>query len=476
MEVNATTFWAALPDIMGAMVDSRWVAIDVEMSGISTGGHLTPPGSTLQEAYQSVKEAAETYQILQIGFTFCKYNEITSKYETKTIECPITPLFPPGPGHKALTHMLDRKFTTSALSYTFLSEHKLSVGKMLDSGTPYLSREEEIDLKRQIILIAGDSPIGISRLSRESLKFYSFYKFFIQREVQVQQFRFRHVFDALAGGDFASKIKPNMTPRTLRSRPIDPHNSHKSPGFGSTLNLSQAEELMKARAPIVVGHNIFHDLAFIYCTFFGRLPEDLEEYLSTIHKLFPRIIDTKYMFLRCRERQGQVATDRSLSELHCMFADRQFPCIQPIDNSFEGRYLHHAGYDSALTMMVFLKQTVYIKSCCPRPHDAPEQLDGSQETISRGTVFRETILDKQREWEKASQRGLARYTPLQPGQDTFLSGHLFSRPIPSPQSPRQRLEHYSVKESAIIPAWDDSFWREFGNKTRIGNAGIVEFK
>jgi poly(A)-specific ribonuclease len=75
MEVNSTTFWDMVPELMGALVDSRWVAIDVEMTGISATGRPIPPNSSTQEAYELVKQAAETYQILQLGFTFCKYTD-----------------------------------------------------------------------------------------------------------------------------------------------------------------------------------------------------------------------------------------------------------------------------------------------------------------------------------------------------------------------------------------------------------------
>lgn len=51
---------------------AQYVAIDIEMSGIASGyGHLTP----IPEAYAKVKEAAEEYQILQIGVTFIHYIE-----------------------------------------------------------------------------------------------------------------------------------------------------------------------------------------------------------------------------------------------------------------------------------------------------------------------------------------------------------------------------------------------------------------
>ncbi|KAI0448042.1 CAF1-domain-containing protein [Xylaria telfairii] len=532
MEVDSTKFWAALPAVMGALIDSRWVAIDVEMTGIATNSGSIPPDSTPQAAYQSIKEAAELYQILQIGFTFCKYNNIISEYETKTIEFPISPLFPPEEGARELTRTLDRKFTTSVLSYAFLRDHNLSLSKMLDSGVSYLSKDEELDVKRRDIQRFGNNRIDISRLHGPNMKTYTFYNNIIRHAVEsarsresicvqvpspnerplngyemkliyqmlqddfpflvargtaatgrfnvvwanptetVVQFRhgIRYVFDALTGEEFASKIKQNWIPAGTHSYRIDGNRS----GFGLCPNMGQAQSFLKARSPIIVGHNLFHDLAFIYRTFFGNLPETLDEFLATIHELFPRIIDTKYMSFRGEEHQGQAFRNMSLSQLYLMYEGKQFPFIRSTDGSIEaGRHSHHAGYDSALTMTVFLKQAVYIQSVWCQSRWVSERVYRRRAVAVTSHPRRESILDEQEEWEKASRGGLNRYTPLQP----YKAPDLLPRLGPAPQDLRpRRLENYSMKEATIMPPWGHAFWREFGNKTRIGNVGVMEFK
>ena len=46
---------------------------------------------------------------------------------------------------------------------------------------------------------------------------------------------------------------------------------------------------------ILVGHNLFLDLVYLYECFFGSLPERVEEFQATMGTLFPLIIDTKYL-------------------------------------------------------------------------------------------------------------------------------------------------------------------------------------
>lgn len=76
MEVDQQHFWPKLLPILTAISNASFVTVDVEMSGISTKSRYSPGGRfneigkpSLQEQYEETKEAAERYQILQIGLT-----------------------------------------------------------------------------------------------------------------------------------------------------------------------------------------------------------------------------------------------------------------------------------------------------------------------------------------------------------------------------------------------------------------------
>jgi CAF1 family ribonuclease len=78
MDVDYTHFWAQLVPILRSISQATFIAIDVEMSGIS----IRRPGvndrshsqskPTLQQQYEETREAAETYQVLQLGITCVK--------------------------------------------------------------------------------------------------------------------------------------------------------------------------------------------------------------------------------------------------------------------------------------------------------------------------------------------------------------------------------------------------------------------
>ncbi|KAI3974014.1 hypothetical protein MKX01_030590 [Papaver californicum] len=54
-------------------------------------------------------------------------------------------------------------------------------------------------------------------------------------------------------------------------------------------------DLLSSEQKLVVGHNSFLDIAHIYSKFIGPLPPTIDEYISSVHKVFPYIIDTKLL-------------------------------------------------------------------------------------------------------------------------------------------------------------------------------------
>lgn len=81
MEVTAGNFTALLPWILYQISCSKFVAIDLEFSGIAIApSSQAQKDQSLQERYTEVKAAAERYQILQIGLTICQEDITTGSY------------------------------------------------------------------------------------------------------------------------------------------------------------------------------------------------------------------------------------------------------------------------------------------------------------------------------------------------------------------------------------------------------------
>ena len=65
------------PHILQDISECTFVALDFEFSGIPN--YQGSRRQTLQERYAEVKEAARTYQILQVGLTIVKEDAVTDE-------------------------------------------------------------------------------------------------------------------------------------------------------------------------------------------------------------------------------------------------------------------------------------------------------------------------------------------------------------------------------------------------------------
>jgi poly(A)-specific ribonuclease len=57
--------------------------------------------------------------------------------------------------------------------------------------------------------------------------------------------------------------------------------------LNEAVGLRKVLDLLIENKSIVVGHNVFQDLVFVYSQFLGRLPETVEEFSNVISKTFP---------------------------------------------------------------------------------------------------------------------------------------------------------------------------------------------
>lgn len=70
MDVSSRQFSSELVKIIQLIADSHFVALDLEFSGICGRRARGSRGKVpLQQVYEDVKEAAEKYQVLQVGLT-----------------------------------------------------------------------------------------------------------------------------------------------------------------------------------------------------------------------------------------------------------------------------------------------------------------------------------------------------------------------------------------------------------------------
>lgn len=154
----------------------------------------------------------------------------------------------------------------------------------------------------------------------------------------------RFVIEAIAGGNFAKDLPAAWI--------LACQNSGKSQAPFKVNQLTarfvELEMRLQSKRPTLIGHNQLFDLCFIHNTFFGSLPDELDEFKDNMQHFFPQLVDTKYMVTRGTH---VMEADESLSELFDRLQEEQAMPLVCAANAKLGyrvgtQALHEAGYDS----------------------------------------------------------------------------------------------------------------------------------
>ncbi|KAI1384634.1 CAF1-domain-containing protein [Hypoxylon trugodes] len=535
MEVDRRNFFWLLPTMLSEAQKARFVAIDIEMSGIAFTQDRGGVRRSFQDSYTKIKEAAEEFQLLQIGFTFFHCDEKLSGYRTRTFNCHVSPLFPIAYFPNYLTRQLDRKFSVSARSYSFLRQHNFDFSHALDNGVYYLNREEQRAAKNICISTTNKQHIDPLTLDENYQNFYKHTRAAIEKFINLHpqpsgtptiiknpnggdltklQTRLIHqlvrdeyplcsaevvntgsltgcvsinlieraekpewelenleaaqklsglqiLLEALAGGSFAERVNRKWV-------------YHDNPGTGPIKELNkqfdfyQCEASLKESRPILIGHNIFQDLAFIYQTFFEPLPPGFGDFLTKVHGLFPRIADTKFMY---QSNNHITIRNQSLEGLHNYYAKIQHPIIVSWrEPGSSGAAAHNAGFDSEMTAILFLKQTRALLTAEGRMNNAPNgqiaKSEGEKKVISLLDVEEPEMLEALRGWNALFEDETDSKEPV-----------VTEKKVPAHKGDLSMVprERHPSGDLNIIPAWTDPFWRTYGNRTSIAGVGHVTF-
>lgn len=160
-----------------------------------------------------------------------------------------------------------------------------------------------------------------------------------------KQIGLRFIFEALSGGDL-SKLDPQWFTIDSEGKPAWTDLEAKK------REIRDITTALKARRPALVGHNLHTDLAFLYKTFVGKLPDTCKEFGSKIHALCPIVIDTKYL---ATHNCGSMDTKSDLQGLLAQFNKQPLPfvCLAEQHSSYGTKHKsHEAGYDSLFSTLI----------------------------------------------------------------------------------------------------------------------------
>ena len=167
---------------------------------------------------------------------------------------------------------------------------------------------------------------------------------------------FRWLIEAISGGDitkmpleyFTNAFSTDVKPPDGEDRALKTF-------------IDGLQQRLSSRRRILIGHNCFTDLVYLYSCFVGQLPEKVEEFQDAIRELFPAVVDTKFI---ASFGTGWHSTSLQDVELELNTDGTGVPLIEtPVDfdRYTVGQKLHEAGFDSLLTAKIAIKLSAKLE-------------------------------------------------------------------------------------------------------------------
>ncbi|KAK4455931.1 ribonuclease H-like domain-containing protein [Podospora aff. communis PSN243] len=444
LNVDQSNFWPMFPAIIEAISYSEFVSFDLDMTGVKTRTDGWTE-SHKQQTYQQAKAAAQIFNILQVGISCAFYDE-------------------------------DKRVSFSSNALIFSQSNGFSLERAFAAGIPYLSRTEAgvaQGLYSQSLEVTGRNtgPHGRGLGARAGIRAPSWRRIihppspltFCDNDKPeptdsrtcpdshyprkpckdvVEMTAFRYVVEAILGSDFADEIHAQIfcNPEASESA-LDKARS----------GLKAAETGLKNCRPLIVGHNPLFDLCFLHETFIGRLAGDIKSFAGQIHKLLPRLVDTKHLDIR--PGHGRSKFPKALPKLQVEAVPKTLPATN--DNR-DYQNAHQAGFDSFMTMVVFLKASaemakVEVDLRCRRQEEGAEE---SSSPTSATDAFAKLNL----------------FGPKCIGNDIAPSLTAASN---------ERVIGKEDEEKVVerpIAGWETKLWAKYANKIRMGSKAVLNLE
>lgn len=295
----------------------------------------------------------------------------------------------------------------------------------------------------------------------------------------------RWIFEALCGGDLSEIEAEWFWDRNA----VDAESAL----VALKAELASIVANLKTKKHIIIGHNLFTDLGFLYATFIGPLPSKVQHFQEDIHELFPTVIDTKYL---ATEGQDSMSVKKNLKDLLAPFKKLHFPFILlHEDHTAYGSSFgkeHEAGYDSWMTAELFVKLSAQLyrehklknglpvpRAPTPPPPDSPSLMSFSSdededETPTSGGGA--PLFSSNNPFDILRSSTSTPTTPSTPAKTNGKthSGKKDINPFvrggikPGMVAPKMNENEPDIVESEqFIPGMDNDFWTPYVNKLRL---------
>ncbi|XP_054798382.1 poly(A)-specific ribonuclease PARN isoform X2 [Prosopis cineraria] len=160
--------------------------------------------------------------------------------------------------------------------------------------------------------------------------------------------------------------------KSLLKEVQDEHQREVEMKIQAAVGFRHVVDLLSSEQKLIVGHNCFLDIAHVYSKFIGSLPSTVQDFVSSVNKYFPYIVDTKILLngnylLQKRMKKSpkslasifaflcqQIAVGFKSSDVVSLTAMKvEIEANDSRSSSWNPGGKHEAGYDAFMTGCVF---------------------------------------------------------------------------------------------------------------------------
>jgi hypothetical protein len=351
--------------------NASFMAIDLEMTGISFPNKSENGSDTVAFRYSKIRGVASTFGIIQVGVAIFNAEKTgATVYNFYVFPRPVT--------EGAVDSI--PLITLCSASTNFNKSHGMDFGRWVNKGITYVTADVEKKLRESLL---EDPEAGAKAWEKFFGSWQADESVFEQEEYRTQETRILQEVEEMMRDPTVSSYKVPFVhggQKWLKSIVNTVHEKYPElrmveevSGGGSSRLLTKKStqnifddyvgfrrvwSLITGAGKPVVFHNGFLDLMFCYQAFENELPNNIEDFKIGLQKLFPAgVFDTRLIAI---ESNLSMAGSAALETLADMFGSPNLTVSGSgkydslvMQDDVEHKY-HEAGYDALLTGKVFV--------------------------------------------------------------------------------------------------------------------------
>lgn len=316
-----------LPEVVKDLEESAFVSIDGEFTGLASE-HNIMPFDTSEEYYLKQQKTSSGFILVQLGLTFFKVNKDPADPDKEKVTCKSYNIY-------VYPQSRNATFLCQGQSLSFLAANGFDFNKLFLNGISYCNITEEekfrqeikekqvlrmetlkqrvssevIDITNRNFIPIPEAENDLINTAREKIQNVLDNKLFEATFDKVNPFQRKLIYE-LIEREFSNKVstlvrslennRKGLVVTTKRSEE-DELKIEKSRQKEDEIYLAEVIGLrlllkeISSSKKLIVGHNCLLDLMYLLTQCFDDLPADYNEFKALTHRIFPNIIDTKFI-------------------------------------------------------------------------------------------------------------------------------------------------------------------------------------